>query len=179
MFPFCFLPNCAPSQKESKFPCTPQTLCKDFLFLFPQLGLPVTVHAGGPHLASLLHADLRPRLLFLHEILRPTPSGSMSWSETTTPFRPGSGLSFHSGPWDFPVCPCSILCTVSVRLQHGRGGSPLYQVTAILLEASSHHKIWNCEMITSENCDDHLRFCQMTTAHIFFQPREQFSNWKK
>lgn len=54
--------------------------------------------------------------------------------------------------------------------------SSLTVLAAVSLGGSRSCRIGNCEMITSENRDDHSQFCQMTTAHIFFQPREQFLN---
>lgn len=105
------------------------------------------------------------------------------------PWVPNYSLALNSlftcGTWDFLVyqaqeCFCFPLFYFVRSFDAsaaGGSGSPLLTVlAAVSLDGSRSCRIGNCEMITSENRDDYSQFCQMTTAHIFFQPREQFLN---
>lgn len=83
------------------------------------------------------------------------PSRPISWSETTTPWHPGLELSFHLGPWDFPVCQaqghfclsllysvhsfCAFAARVGVEVLYIRSDSNL----ARSLQSSQDMKLWN------------------------------------
>lgn len=133
---------------------------KDFLVLFSQLGPAAKVlcrrTSTSPPPSSFLflfHADLRPWLLFLHETFRTTPLGSVSRSKPTTGpgsdhtlagrslFMPAPGICWSIRPGALllvldvfcPQCPCAGY----------RWGwkSSIAGLAAVLLEASSRHKI--------------------------------------
>ena len=135
----------------------------------PSLSRPKTMSPVPSWDPWVLYPDLKPPALELPIIL---------WLWILFPLltfgvpgSPGSGMLPLVLVLFCPQLQC-VYSRVGVEVLYSSSSSKL-------LEASRSHKLWNCELITSENCDDYLQFCQMTTAHNFFQPWEEFLNWKK
>lgn len=127
----------------------------------------------------LLYADFRLRLLFLLRPSEPSPWGPLSRSETTrgldSPPHPGLEFSFHRAPVRFPDLTDSgmLLLVLVIFVQFlcacsRWGWKPSVSGPAAMLLEAPVIKKYETEMIPSENCDDYLPFCQMTTTHIFF-----------
>ena len=161
---------------------------KTFLVFFSQMGHPSRFYTGSPQLC--LPSLSRPKTM------SPIPSWD-PWAlypdlkppqALSSQLYPGFEFSFHFWPLGFLVhqpqeCFCSSLFSFVHSFNVFTAGwewkSSTSAPVAMLLEASRSHKIWNHELITSENCDGYLQFFQLTTAHNFFQPWEQFLNWKR
>lgn len=134
--------------------------------------------AGGPHLHLLPLCGLEAgtavpsrdpgdhapgtyvQIRNLHGPGLPTAPG-LKWAVPTSQAREGAGQSLL----------CSAHRGVCLR-QVGR--NTLQQIWRQRCQKPPVITKYGTEMIPSENCDDYLPFCEMTTAHILFSLEYRF-----
>lgn len=125
----------------------------------------------------LLKADLWPCLPFLTRPSRPSLWGLHPDLKSPQPLSsqlcPGFEFAFHFWHLELPgLSGSGKLLFALVKF------CPQF-LCAMLLEAPVSYKMWNCEMITSENCDDYLDFARWQEPTFFFSLKNSFQIGKK